>query len=116
LGRSGKSRTWKIEKIFEPAVSEPEGELPSQPPHMCVAKIEVSDLDAMSVFLELMKVKTFSNHGAFILILRQVSPLAMKFNYCMLQKWQGQTKPCSFIIQTLNISNLSKVFKVMKML
>ncbi len=43
--------TWKIDKVLAPAVSEPEGELPSQPPYMYVAKIEVSDLDAMVSFL-----------------------------------------------------------------
>ena len=43
--------TWKIDKVLAPAVSEPEGELPSEPPHMYVAKIEVSDLDAMVSFL-----------------------------------------------------------------
>ena len=43
--------TWKIDKVLAPAVSEPEGELPSRPPYMYVAKIEVSDLDAMVSFL-----------------------------------------------------------------
>ena len=43
--------TWKIDKVLAPAVSEPQGELPSQPPYMYVAKIEVSDLDAMVSFL-----------------------------------------------------------------
>ena len=43
--------TWKIDKVLAPAVSEPAGELPSEPPHMYVAKIEVSDLDAMVSFL-----------------------------------------------------------------
>jgi hypothetical protein len=43
--------TWKIDKVLAPAVSEPEGELLSQPPYMYVAKIEVSDLDAMVSFL-----------------------------------------------------------------
>ena len=43
--------TWKIDQVLAPAVSEPEGELPSQPPYMYVAKIEVSDLDAMVSFL-----------------------------------------------------------------
>jgi hypothetical protein len=32
-------------------VSEPEGELPKEPPYLYVAKIEVSDLDAMVAFL-----------------------------------------------------------------
>jgi hypothetical protein len=32
-------------------VSEPEGDLPSEPPYHYVAKIEVSDLDAMVAFL-----------------------------------------------------------------
>lgn len=43
--------TWKIDKALAPAVSEPEGELPSEPPYLYVAKIEVSDLDAMVSFL-----------------------------------------------------------------
>ena len=43
--------TWKIEKVLASAVSEPEGELPAEPPYMYVAKIEVSDLDAMVSFL-----------------------------------------------------------------
>ncbi len=43
--------TWKIDKVLGPAVSQPEGDLPSQPPYMYVAKIEVSDLDAMVTFL-----------------------------------------------------------------
>jgi hypothetical protein len=43
--------TWKIDKVLAPAVSVPEGELPAQPPYMYVAKIEVSDLDAMVGFL-----------------------------------------------------------------
>ena len=44
-------RTWKIDKILGPAVSEPEGKLPSDPPYSYIAKIEVSDLDAMLDFL-----------------------------------------------------------------
>jgi len=44
-------KTWKIDKVFGPAVSEPEGELPTEPPYLYVAKIEVSDLDAMVSFL-----------------------------------------------------------------
>ena len=43
--------TWKIDKVLAPAVSEPEGDLPSDSPYMYVAKIEVSDLDAMVNFL-----------------------------------------------------------------
>jgi len=43
--------TWKIDKVLAPAVSEPEGELPFETPYMYVAKIEVSDLDAMVSFL-----------------------------------------------------------------
>ena len=46
-----KFNTWKIDKVLAPAVSEPEGELPSESPYMYVAKIEVSDLDAMVSFL-----------------------------------------------------------------
>ena len=43
--------TWKIDKVLAPAVSEPEGELPAEPPYQYIAKIEVSDLDAMVSFL-----------------------------------------------------------------
>lgn len=43
--------TWKIDKVLAPAVSEPEGTLPTEPPYQYVAKIEVSDLDAMVSFL-----------------------------------------------------------------
>ncbi len=43
--------TWKIDKVLGPAVSAPEGELPAEPPYSYVAKIEVSDLDAMLSFL-----------------------------------------------------------------
>ena len=44
-------KTWKIDKVLGPAVSEPEGELPAESPYLYVAKIEVSDLDAMMSFL-----------------------------------------------------------------
>jgi hypothetical protein len=40
-----------IDKVIAPAVSEPKGELPTEPSYMYVAKIEVSDLDAMISFL-----------------------------------------------------------------
>ncbi len=43
--------TWKIDQVLAPAVSNPEGDLPSQSPYMYVAKIEVSDLDGMVTFL-----------------------------------------------------------------
>jgi hypothetical protein len=43
--------TWKIDKVLAPAVSEPEGELPAESPYQYIAKIEVSDLDAMVSFL-----------------------------------------------------------------
>jgi len=43
--------TWKIDKVLAPAVSEPEGELPAGSPYAYIAKIEVSDLDAMVSFL-----------------------------------------------------------------
>jgi hypothetical protein len=43
--------TWRIDKVLAPAVSEPEGELPSESPYTYVAKIEVSDLNAMVSFL-----------------------------------------------------------------
>jgi len=44
-------KTWKIDKVLGPAVSEPEGELPTNSPYLYVAKIEVSDLDTMVNFL-----------------------------------------------------------------
>ena len=44
-------KTWKIDKVLGPAVSAPEGQLPAEPPYQYVAKIEVSDLDAMMNFL-----------------------------------------------------------------
>lgn len=43
--------TWKIDKVLAPAVAELKGEMPSESPYMYVAKIEVSDLDAMVSFL-----------------------------------------------------------------
>ena len=43
--------TWKIDRVLAPAVSEPEGELPADAPYAYIAKIEVSDLDAMVSFL-----------------------------------------------------------------
>jgi len=43
--------TWRIDRVLAPAVSEPEGELPKESPYAYVAKIEVSDLDAMVQFL-----------------------------------------------------------------
>ena len=42
---------WKIDKVLAPAVSEPEGDLPTESPYLYVAKLEVSDLDAMVSFL-----------------------------------------------------------------
>ena len=44
-------RTWKIDSVLGPAVSAPEGEIPAESPYTYVAKIEVSDLDAMLAFL-----------------------------------------------------------------
>ena len=44
-------KTWKIDKVLASAVSEPEGKLPPDPPYQYVAKIEVSDLNAMMSFL-----------------------------------------------------------------
>lgn len=44
-------RTWKIDKVLSPAVSEPEGELPVKSPYSYVAKIEVSDMNSMLNFL-----------------------------------------------------------------
>ena len=43
--------TWKIDSVLAPAVSEPEGDLPVESPYSYIAKIEVSDLDAMLSFL-----------------------------------------------------------------
>jgi len=43
--------TWKIDGVLASAVSEPEGALPVESPYSYVAKIEVSDLDAMLSFL-----------------------------------------------------------------
>ncbi len=43
--------TWKIDTVFGPAVSDPEGALPAESPYQYVAKIEVSDMDAMVNFL-----------------------------------------------------------------
>jgi len=43
--------TWRIDKVLAPAVSEPEGELPKESPYAYVAKLEVTDLDAMVKFL-----------------------------------------------------------------
>jgi hypothetical protein len=51
--------TWKIDKVLASAVSEPKGELPKEPPYMYVAKIEVSDLDAMVAFLGTDEGKSF---------------------------------------------------------
>ena len=51
--------TWKIESVFGPAVSEPAGALPAEPPYRYVAKIEVSDLDAMVSFLGTEEGKAF---------------------------------------------------------
>ena len=44
-------KTWKIDKVLGPAVSDPAGDLPSKSPYLYIAKIEVSDLDAMLNFL-----------------------------------------------------------------
>ena len=44
-------KTWNVDKVLGPAVSEPQGPLPTQPPYSYVAKIEVSDLDAMMSYL-----------------------------------------------------------------
>jgi hypothetical protein len=43
--------TWKIDKALAPAHSEPAGPLPDKSPYLYVAKIEVSDLDAMIAFM-----------------------------------------------------------------
>jgi len=44
-------KTWKMDSVLAPAVSEPEGVLPAEPPYQYIAKIEVSDMDAMVSFL-----------------------------------------------------------------
>ena len=44
-------KTWKIDRVFGSAVSEPKGTPPSESPYAYVAKIEVSDLDAMLNYL-----------------------------------------------------------------
>lgn len=44
-------KTWKIDKVLGPAVSKPEGVLPSESPYRYIAKIEVNDLDAMLNFM-----------------------------------------------------------------
>ena len=43
-------RTWKIDKVLGSAVTEPQGELPVEPPYRYIAKFEISDLDAMMQF------------------------------------------------------------------
>ena len=43
--------TWKIKKVLASAVSKPKGELPTESPYMYIAKMDVSDLDAMISFL-----------------------------------------------------------------
>jgi hypothetical protein len=43
-------RTWKIDKVLAPVVSESGGKLPQEPPYQYVAKIEVVDLNAMVGF------------------------------------------------------------------
>ena len=54
-------KTWKIDKVLGPAVSEPDGELPSESPYQYLAKIEVSDLDQMLSFLGTDAGKDFVN-------------------------------------------------------
>ena len=44
-------RTWKIDQVLGPAVSEFEGDIPAKSPYQYIAKIEVSDMDAMVSFL-----------------------------------------------------------------
>ena len=44
-------KTWKIDKVLAPAVSEPEGDMPKESPYQYIAKLEVSDLGAMVSFL-----------------------------------------------------------------
>jgi hypothetical protein len=52
--------TWKIDQVLAPAVTEPEGDLPAESPYMYVAKIEVSDLNAMVSFLGTDEGKAFA--------------------------------------------------------
>ncbi len=44
-------KTWKIDKVFAPVVSEPEGKLPAEPPYQYIAKIEIVDLNTVVSFL-----------------------------------------------------------------
>jgi hypothetical protein len=44
-------RTYKIDRVVAPAVSPLEGKLPEELPYQYIARIEVSDLDAMVTFL-----------------------------------------------------------------
>lgn len=44
-------KTWKVDQILGPAVSDPQGELPVKLPYQYLAKIEVPDLDAMLNFM-----------------------------------------------------------------
>lgn len=44
-------KTWKIDKVLGPAVSEFDGQVPSELPYQYIAKIEVADMDAMISFL-----------------------------------------------------------------
>ena len=43
--------TWKIDKVITSMVSETEQKLPTEPPYQYVAKIDVSDMNAMLSFL-----------------------------------------------------------------
>ena len=54
-------KTWKIQSILGPAVSEPAGDLPAESPYSYVAKIEVSALDSMLSFLGTEAGKDFVN-------------------------------------------------------
>jgi len=73
-------KTWKIDKVLGPAVSEPEGELPAEPPYSYVAKIEVSDLDAMLSFTGPMQAKILLGLGACLSNQQRSSPSDTKFS------------------------------------
>jgi hypothetical protein len=44
-------KTWKIDKVLTPVVSESKEKLPTEPPYQYIAKIEVVDVNAMISFL-----------------------------------------------------------------
>ena len=44
-------KTWKINKVLAPVVSESREKLPTEPPYQYISKIEVVDVNAMVSFL-----------------------------------------------------------------